>query len=417
MNDDAFRQAVCAEPDDDTVRLAYADWLDEQGEARRAEFIRAGVRLAGLPEHDPFYQEVLAHRPDLIYGNDFQDLRSELPPGLDWPADCFRRGFPAAVDASGIPAFLDNAEQLFALAPIQHLELDGRHPSFARELARLADSPWLGRLRSLEIHLGNLGPKVMRTLGESPHARGLRSLALLFGAVGSRGLAALVGSSLFRRLVELNVSLTDYFDPIGPTFPQALERVKGPCRLAKLDLYMTRLGGEDAERLAECPALRTLTDLDAGGCSYDRMLGEAGVRALATSPHLAGLEVLRLAKTEPQLGGIRALAESTTLTRLRYLNLEDNRLGVRATELLADSPVLGQLTVLKLEGNKLGDRGVAALAGSPHLTRLAYLGLGDVNLGDEGARALLDSPNLANLVSLSLGSERSRLSPALKRAL
>src|SRR4051812_12970586 len=97
MNHDAFRQAVCADPDDDTVRLAYADWLEEQGEAKHAEFIRTQVRLARAPEWDPFYVEVTKHRQELIHGHDFEATRPELPPGLEWPVGCFRRGFPAAV--------------------------------------------------------------------------------------------------------------------------------------------------------------------------------------------------------------------------------------------------------------------------------------------------------------------------------
>jgi uncharacterized protein (TIGR02996 family) len=37
---DAFLRAIAADPTDDTVRLAFADWLDVHGEADRAEFIR-----------------------------------------------------------------------------------------------------------------------------------------------------------------------------------------------------------------------------------------------------------------------------------------------------------------------------------------------------------------------------------------
>lgn len=39
----AFRQAILNEPTDDLVRVVYADWLEEHGQGRRAEFIRAQV--------------------------------------------------------------------------------------------------------------------------------------------------------------------------------------------------------------------------------------------------------------------------------------------------------------------------------------------------------------------------------------
>ena len=42
----ALLRAVCSHPDDDTPRLVYADWLEEQGEPRRAAFIRA--QISGL---------------------------------------------------------------------------------------------------------------------------------------------------------------------------------------------------------------------------------------------------------------------------------------------------------------------------------------------------------------------------------
>src|SRR5207249_8060556 len=45
--DEAFLQAIVENPDDDTPRVVYADWLDEHGDAARAEFIRLQVRLSG----------------------------------------------------------------------------------------------------------------------------------------------------------------------------------------------------------------------------------------------------------------------------------------------------------------------------------------------------------------------------------
>lgn len=53
MNEEAaLLKAICTQPDDDTPRLVYADWLDEQGGVKdraRATFIRAQVEHAQLP--------------------------------------------------------------------------------------------------------------------------------------------------------------------------------------------------------------------------------------------------------------------------------------------------------------------------------------------------------------------------------
>ena len=41
----SFLDAILADPADDTVRLVYADWLEEHGRPERAEFIRLQVKL------------------------------------------------------------------------------------------------------------------------------------------------------------------------------------------------------------------------------------------------------------------------------------------------------------------------------------------------------------------------------------
>lgn len=46
-NDEAaFLRTICEFPADDTPRLVFADWLEEQGDADRAEFIRLQIALA-----------------------------------------------------------------------------------------------------------------------------------------------------------------------------------------------------------------------------------------------------------------------------------------------------------------------------------------------------------------------------------
>src|SRR5262245_37608955 len=50
---DTFLRMIIENPDDDGPRLVYADWLEEQGEAERAEFIRVQCELARLPAASP----------------------------------------------------------------------------------------------------------------------------------------------------------------------------------------------------------------------------------------------------------------------------------------------------------------------------------------------------------------------------
>lgn len=47
----ALLAGVIAEPASDAARLVYSDWLEEHGEAERAEFIRLQIELVSHPAH------------------------------------------------------------------------------------------------------------------------------------------------------------------------------------------------------------------------------------------------------------------------------------------------------------------------------------------------------------------------------
>ena len=58
-DEQSFLAAIYAAPDDDTPRLVFADWLQENGDEPRAEFIRIQCELERLypgygfpPEHE-----------------------------------------------------------------------------------------------------------------------------------------------------------------------------------------------------------------------------------------------------------------------------------------------------------------------------------------------------------------------------
>ncbi len=59
---EAFIEAIAADPAEDTPRLAFADWLQENGEEDRAEFVRIAceldVRLRELGDPTPFPDEL-----------------------------------------------------------------------------------------------------------------------------------------------------------------------------------------------------------------------------------------------------------------------------------------------------------------------------------------------------------------------
>jgi uncharacterized protein (TIGR02996 family) len=52
MSEQAFLRAIVENPEDDALRLIFADWLDERDDPRAA-FIRTQCQLARLPPGDP----------------------------------------------------------------------------------------------------------------------------------------------------------------------------------------------------------------------------------------------------------------------------------------------------------------------------------------------------------------------------
>ncbi|MCA9068944.1 MAG: TIGR02996 domain-containing protein [Planctomycetaceae bacterium] len=59
-----FLREIELHPEDNTRRLIYADWLDEQGDPR-GEYLRVHCELAGLLQSDERYEELLAREKEL----------------------------------------------------------------------------------------------------------------------------------------------------------------------------------------------------------------------------------------------------------------------------------------------------------------------------------------------------------------
>src|SRR5262245_66618195 len=86
----AFLEAIQEEPEDDTPRLVFADWLEANGESDRAAFIRAQLRLARLSPNDPAADELLDEADDLLAGHEVEWAGPVAQHALAWR---WRRGF------------------------------------------------------------------------------------------------------------------------------------------------------------------------------------------------------------------------------------------------------------------------------------------------------------------------------------
>jgi uncharacterized protein (TIGR02996 family) len=195
-DEEPFLKAILAEPDDDTLRLVFADWLEEHGQPERAEFIRVQCALAAAPSSDPRREDLAAREKALLcrhYQEWAQPLHAVTP---TCHVLSFARGFPATL-AMRLDDFLEHAPQLFASAPLQGLRLqveridaDRRH----EQVRRLASCPYLRRLIQLDLS-GNVVTSIdAEILASSPNLHRLRHLDLTRTALRNEGALALSNS-------------------------------------------------------------------------------------------------------------------------------------------------------------------------------------------------------------------------------
>src|SRR5262245_57384388 len=88
--DNALLQAVLDDPTDDAPRLVHADWLEEHGQAARAELIRAQCRLEQLPPADPRALDLARRADDLLAEHEAEWLGEWAGRLVRWE---FRRGY------------------------------------------------------------------------------------------------------------------------------------------------------------------------------------------------------------------------------------------------------------------------------------------------------------------------------------
>jgi len=171
---DAFLQAIRDNPEDDAVRLIYADYLEEKGDPAgldRAEFIRLQLELGRLPADSTDRATLLARGRRLLREHEAEWVAGDLR-GLVRGGE-FRRGF---VEKVALPAevFPQRADELIRLAPLREVHLTGRR-DVVRQLAR---TPLLGQLSGLDLKGNFLNDSDLAWLVESPFLGRLTRLDL-----------------------------------------------------------------------------------------------------------------------------------------------------------------------------------------------------------------------------------------------
>jgi uncharacterized protein (TIGR02996 family) len=260
-HDDAFLQDIIESPGDDTPRLVYADWLEDQGQPDRAAFIRVQIELARLRSGERRL-ELEARERALLKEHEQEWARLPTRVATEWT---FERGFLAGLK---MPAKgFSRLREVFASCPtVQQLHLAGPFKNGKPSMQAIASSPHLARLTSLVISEGyyHVGPKEVGILGGSEYVASLTSLSLHNNAIGEGGLSAVAGSPHLSRLTSLSLSCwgfhPDFF--VGVEDVQALATSPYMRRLTTLRLARYGLVDEACELLIASDSLASLRTLD-----------------------------------------------------------------------------------------------------------------------------------------------------------
>jgi uncharacterized protein (TIGR02996 family) len=271
--EDAFLQAIREEPDDDTVRLIFADWLEERGDPR-SEFIRLQCALAGMAEEDerrPALQELAErllrqHQPRWV-----GSLSSRVT------GYAFRRGFVEEITISAA-AFITHGRELFRHHPIRTVRVfslgmlpDTPAYQGQRSLGDFLQLPYLDRVAALHLSNEELGDQRVRALAETARLTGLRLLDLANNGLTVASIHALAASPHLGQLTTLVLNR----NPLDSLGVQALAGSALAARLTWLELNQTRLANSGARALLESPHLAGLKRLSLGGNDVSASLLEA----------------------------------------------------------------------------------------------------------------------------------------------
>jgi uncharacterized protein (TIGR02996 family) len=340
MERTALLANILENPEDDAPRLVYSDWLEENNQGARAEFIRTQCELARKKERERGYDSLKKKEKKLLRQHEAA-FKEELP---EWAraSAVFRRGFSAAVTC-GVNTFVSQGADLVAVTPLESLSHSVSDVGDQGAQA-LAKCPHAARLTDLDLGFTGVKAKGLKALAASPYLTRIRNLRLHNNAAGDKGAAALAATKTMTGLKRL------YIDGNGLGLP-GLKALQGaPWRLEELDLSNTDFTPEMAAFLG---GMSSLSSLRALGLSNSAVNGGVA-EALASATQLTNLEVLRLDNNRGlDAAGVRALANSPAFANLTELHLQFCDLDDEAGLALARSPRLAKLKVLVIHCNNL----------------------------------------------------------------
>ncbi|MFO0823599.1 MAG: TIGR02996 domain-containing protein [Gemmataceae bacterium] len=411
--------AVIANADEDTPRLAYADWLDEHGDPDRAEFIRLQIRIANAsPAHDNWF-DLLEREEHLVFQLEakFREVHSTLPSGVYvstvyFPRseafgseEQFDRGFPFFCSVrsrdwtpKNTEEFAEQLGQLVATTTFRGVSFAMMPPA---RFAELVATPAFEQLRGVSFAFNGNSPwqtefetAAYKKLIESPVSQRLVQLTVS-GVLGAHGVKVLAAGQPMRALRKLSIQYS--LDPspelrklISPEMFPELREVQ--CTLGEQETAQTLVPA-----LGELSELHTLT-------VYHLAVANASQLVPGRFPRLVHLKTFA---SDLRTKGFLALLRAKWFERLRILDVGDSELGDKAVLALVKHPVAASLRDLRFTPNALTKSGLMVFTqpgAFPELLRLEMSGSGrKANVTNADVTAFLAALNLPRLRELNLG--------------
>ncbi len=353
---DALRRAVIADPDDDTPRLIYADWLDENGQPDRAAFIRAQVEAARA---EPFglLARTAETRANSLLERHRKVWTRHLYGHLVQPPR-FQRGFIEHVSVEPI-AFTAAMATIFDAEPIRTLRIIRPDDETVWiSLLPIFELPQLKQIRQLELacRTGFIDEEYTG-LTQSPHLTGVQKLSMRGNRIDHPSwLSEMLGSDAFPELTGLDIA--DIAN-LGPALLNAVNR--SPHRELKcLDASDVRFTSGELQQVLSSQCLQNIEELRLG---FAGRIGEPGPLFhldIGWVIQWQRLVILDLAGQRLGDDAVWAITTQDEARALRWLGLSNNDLGSEAIRLLCKSKHLA-LNYLDVRGNRFAPSAIAAL--------------------------------------------------------
>ncbi|VTU00234.1 Uncharacterized protein OS=Nitrospina gracilis (strain 3/211) GN=NITGR_1010043 PE=4 SV=1: LRR_6 [Gemmataceae bacterium] len=359
----ALLAAVRQHPDDDTPRLVYADWLEENGAAERAAFIRLQCEAARLPAGTKERRKAeraaealfKAHKVEW-FGPLWKKFHSSKPA----VSHCrIERGFITSLK-NDVREFVAHADAIARFAPcLRRVVVEHVNDAVAKLLAL----PFVRT--AAELDLNTLHPASLAVLKDHADWGPFDALRLTFEFEDvSDTLAGLDAAPLVRaaRRFDLHYGYFPHGDE-APEVGDAAAQEPSLREMRRLKLPNLRgfgfygMSADSAREVAAWPGFKQLDWLDFETCGID----DAAAVSLLTAKTLPRLTRLNLNENDLSTPTAEALAACKPLAGLTELALDWNSLQDAAAKKLAASTVLPAELPVDVSFNRLTEKGIAAL--------------------------------------------------------